>query len=371
MQWYALTFCALAALAGSTQADDKCRTPTEILEKLLDGYNPLEAPPNVPVKTEYKLWPSHFEIDVQENVIFETYVNIKHTDKRLKWDKLNPCTREPITVHSRFQDQFWSPSINFVNTDALEIQATPATNQFTLLYENGTFWYNYRAKMKLRCMGDTSKFPLDKKTCDVIMESYMYSNKEVDLMWEDEPIFSITSMDTTDWKLHELSTDMVVQDYPAGKFNELSLKIVMKRRSCWHLLNMCVPSANLVILCWLSMYLPSARFGCRLAILLVSMSLILLGAGMRAIVRVRDATVTYMDVWIGGCLAFIFIAFAELIMSVSKTDVFCGKKDMKDDKETLLKEQESVKVAGGCCRVFRLLYLLAFVGLGAAFWMFA
>ncbi|CAK5088036.1 unnamed protein product [Meloidogyne enterolobii] len=98
-------------------------------------------------------------------------------DPRLDFSSFNYCLSN-LSLPSHKLNSIWTPNVCFVNSKNVRIHASPSENILLLVFPNGTVWLNYRVSLMGPCFLDLSLFPMDVQQCNLVFESYSYNSAE-------------------------------------------------------------------------------------------------------------------------------------------------------------------------------------------------
>jgi len=100
----------------------------------------------------------------------------------------------------------------------------------------------------------------------------------------------------------------------SGEYPGVIMTIVLRRKINYHLLQTYLPSGLFVIVAWLSLFLPPEAIPGRVT---MAMTTLLTLAAMFGSVRQNTPRVSYvsaLDVWMCGCIIFVFICLLEYVI---------------------------------------------------------
>ncbi|XP_071450137.1 glycine receptor subunit alpha-2-like [Hetaerina americana] len=217
-----------------------------------------------------------------------------------------------ISFNSEILSKIWVPDIYTdyaARITAQEILRKPLSIR---LYPNATIRYSARITTELSCPMDFKMYPGDTQRCDLRLESYGYTRKELAFSWRYEG--KVVNIDHRlahfDFDVTQVSEKGDV-NFLSGSYPAIYLCLRLKRRLSYHLLQTYVPSSLFVIISWLSFLIPVEYAAGRLAI---CMTLLLTLTAMFGAVRSMTPSVSYikaLDIWMVGCILFVFMALAE------------------------------------------------------------
>ncbi|KAL3077351.1 hypothetical protein niasHS_013340 [Heterodera schachtii] len=245
-----------------------------------------------------------FEIDI-------LFTQLWH-DPSLSFVNLSSeCVRN-ITMESRFLKDIWTPNTCIINAKRTSVHASPADNIMFILYENGTVWTNHRLSVKAPCALDLRTFPFDTQTCELLLESYSHNNEEVTLHWMAEPITMMKPIQLPDFDMVQFSTKRVAVLFPNGYWDELQVRFTFKRRYGFYILQAYVPTYLTIIVSWVGFCMEPKALPARTTVGVSSLLALTLQFGNIHKNLPRVSYVKAMDVWMLGCISFVFGTMIEL-----------------------------------------------------------
>ncbi|GMS79860.1 hypothetical protein PENTCL1PPCAC_2035, partial [Pristionchus entomophagus] len=246
---------------------------------------------------------SDFEIDI-------LFTQLWH-DSALSFGHLAACKKN-ITMESRFLNQIWTPNTCLINSKKTMIHASPTDNIMFILYENGTVWVNHRLSVKAPCDLDLRRFPFDVQRCRIIFESYSHNSEEVELVWMDVPITFIHYIQLPDFDMVEFKTFKRNLMYPNGQWDQLEVEFTFKRRYGFYIIQAYVPTYLTIIVSWVSFCMEPKALPARTTVGISSLLALTFQFGNILKNLPRVSYVKAMDVWMLGCISFVFGTMLEL-----------------------------------------------------------
>ncbi|KAF8383340.1 mod-1 [Pristionchus pacificus] len=246
---------------------------------------------------------SDFEIDI-------LFTQLWH-DSALSFGHLPACKKN-ITMESRFLNQIWTPNTCLINSKKTMIHASPTDNIMFILYENGTVWVNHRLSVKAPCDLDLRRFPFDVQRCRIIFESYSHNSEEVELVWMDIPITFIHYIQLPDFDMVEFKVQKRNLLYPNGQWDQLEVEFTFKRRYGFYIIQAYVPTYLTIIVSWVSFCMEPKALPARTTVGISSLLALTFQFGNILKNLPRVSYVKAMDVWMLGCISFVFGTMLEL-----------------------------------------------------------
>ncbi|CAD5225083.1 unnamed protein product [Bursaphelenchus okinawaensis] len=232
-------------------------------------------------------------------------------DSSLSFTNHSQCIRN-ITMETRYLHKIWTPNTCIINSKATTVHKSPTENIFFILYDNGTVWTNHRLSVKAPCALDLRTFPFDTQTCTLLFESYSHNNEEVSLHWMDEPITLMKVIQLPDFDMVQYDTRTEKFYYPNGNWDQLQAVFTFKRRYGFYILQAYVPTYLTIIVSWVSFCMEPKALPARTTVGVSSLLAITMMFGNILKNLPRVSYVKAMDVWMLGCISFVFGTMVEL-----------------------------------------------------------
>ncbi|KAI1716061.1 neurotransmitter-gated ion-channel ligand binding domain-containing protein [Ditylenchus destructor] len=244
-----------------------------------------------------------FEIDI-------LFTQLWH-DPALNFMNHSQCIRN-ITMESRYLRDIWTPNTCIINAKKTTIHASPTDNIMFILYENGTVWINHRLSVKAPCNLDLRTFPFDTQNCVLFFESYSHNSEEVTLHWMTEPITMMKNIQMPDFDMVQFDTKRETLFYPNGYWDQLQVLFTFKRRYGFYILQAYVPTYLTIIVSWVSFCMEPKALPARTTVGVSSLLALTFQFGNILKNLPRVSYVKAMDVWMLGCISFVFGTMIEL-----------------------------------------------------------
>uniref|UniRef100_A0A915HUX8 Uncharacterized protein n=1 Tax=Romanomermis culicivorax TaxID=13658 RepID=A0A915HUX8_ROMCU len=232
-------------------------------------------------------------------------------DNRLNYEHI-PLCRSNITLKAHYKTQIWTPETCIVNSKQSSIHSSPSENTFVIIYRNGTVWQNHRLSVRAPCEIDLRAFPFDTQKCFLTLETSSYNSKEVSLTWFHDPITLMWRGQLPDFRLDNTTVNRSVLDYPNGRWDQLTVTFIFKRKFGFYLTQAYFPTTLTVIVSWITFYLEPRALSARITLGLSSLLALTfqLGNVLRHLPRV--SYIKCIDVWMMTCVVFVFASLVEL-----------------------------------------------------------
>uniref|UniRef100_A0AC35UIQ5 Neur_chan_LBD domain-containing protein n=1 Tax=Rhabditophanes sp. KR3021 TaxID=114890 RepID=A0AC35UIQ5_9BILA len=320
----------------TAKAKQNCTSDTAIIDKLLNGtgYSKFKVPSTkggVEVHVEFWIQEISSISEITNDFEMDIYINEMWHDEGLNFEHLSPC-KHNLSLNGQVLDRLWSPQGVFINSKVAKIHESPFKNVFLMLYENGSVWTNIRVRVKGPCKMDLTAFPLDSQSCGLIYESFNYNNQEVRMRWSPlskKPASPMNKILLPDYDLVDIETELVVEQYPAGLWDELHVRLFFKRRFVWYFMQAYTPTYLIIFISWISFALGPTAIPARTMLGVNSLLAIVFqfSSIMRNLPKV--AYVKAIDVFLLSSMTFIFASLLELAIvgyKVKNLDILAKKR---------------------------------------------
>ncbi|XP_046397112.1 glycine receptor subunit alpha-4-like [Ischnura elegans] len=295
-------------------------------EVVPDGYSVHEPPPLI----DGKAVPVEFSVSVKnipdvnelkQELSVEMNLRIYWRDTRLSTPDLGNQSSYVSVNPTILLSKIWVPDVYTDYAKGVTSQKILSPPVSLRIYPNGTVRYSARFTMHFACPMEFRMYPGDSQRCEMRLESYGYTRKELNFSWKNES--RVTNIDHRlahfDYYLEVIDEKGDV-NFPSGSYPAITLVINLRRRLSYHLLQTYVPSTMFVVVSWLSFLVPPESVPGRMAI---CMTTLLTLTAMFAAVRQNTPSVSYvkaLDIWMVVCILFVFLTLAEytLVLRLAK-----------------------------------------------------
>ncbi|XP_031195416.1 gamma-aminobutyric acid receptor subunit theta [Mastomys coucha] len=219
-----------------------------------------------------------------------------------------------LTLDYRMHEKLWVPDCYFVNSKDAFVHDVTVENCVFQLHPDGTVRYGIRLTTTAACSLDLQKFPMDKQSCKLEVESYGYTVEDIALSWEDDNAIHITD------ELHipqytylgRTITSKEVYFY-TGSYMRLIVKFQVQREVRSYLVQVYWPTVLTTILSWISFWMNYDSSAARVTIGLTSiLVLTTIDSHMRDKLP-HISCIKAIDIYILVCLFFVFLSLLEYV----------------------------------------------------------
>ncbi|VFV41230.1 gamma-aminobutyric acid receptor [Lynx pardinus] len=287
----------------------------KILDRVLSRYD-VRLRPNfggAPVPVGVSIYVSSIE-QISEMTMDYTITMFFHQtwkDPRLAYYETNLN----LTLDYRMLEKLWVPDCYFLNSKDAFVHDVTVENRVFQLHPDGTVRYGIRLTTTAACSLNLQKFPLDKQTCKLEVESYGYTVEDIVLYWEGNG----NAIQGTE-KLHIpqfsfLGKTMASKEvfFYTGSYVRLILRFLVQREVTSYLVQIYWPTVLTTVVSWISFWMNYESSAARVTVGLTSM-LILNAINS----HLRDklpqiSCIKAIDIYMVVCFFFVFLSLLEYV----------------------------------------------------------
>ncbi|KAJ7391670.1 hypothetical protein OS493_017367 [Desmophyllum pertusum] len=267
--------------------------------------------------------------------------------------RLSHPLNHSITLPGDAKKLIWLPDTFFVNVRSATLHDVIAENSKIVISPNGTVAYSTRITMTAGCSMNLADYPLDEQTCALQLSTYAYTKLDLDYYWYPDYNNGINVRDESmaELTLTHTETSKDVERYIDGTRAKLVARFWFKRRLGYAFLQIYIPTMMLVVLSWLSFWIPQDSIPARVALGSTTVLSIVTFTGSFRSSLPKVSYITAVDVYFIVGFAFIFAAPLEFVLVLLNSGVkrhFRSSNDdsgnKKEKEDNGVEELQEVKV---------------------------
>ncbi|KAG9275503.1 gamma-aminobutyric acid receptor subunit pi-like [Astyanax mexicanus] len=283
------------------------------IQKLMKGYNKYLRPffDNGPVTVGMSLDIASIDTISEINMDYTATIFLRQrwTDERLVFEG-----NKSLSLDGRLVELLWVPDTFIVDSKKSFLHDITVENRLIRIFPNGTVLYALRITTTVACNMDLTKYPMDKQTCTLQLESWGYNVNDVMFYWTrgNESVSGLDTLRLAQYTVEDHYTSVSEAVYETGNYPKLVFHFELKRSILYFILETYVPSSLLVVLSWVSFWISQSSVPARICIgvtTVLTMTTLMMGA--RTSLPNANCFIKAIDVYLGICFSFIFGALIE------------------------------------------------------------
>lgn len=234
------------------------------------GDEHLAIPPNAegPVLADMGLYIEEIpEINEISNTFsVEGNLDLVWCDPRLRYEDKGQGAYE-IFLEEDAQEKLntiWWPDITFAN----EVESRDIANEELVIHENGTVEYREKFKVELEAKYDLYKFPFDKQTLEIEIESFAWDERFLQLHIEEQFVGFSTEFEIPEWRTDNVTTrvENVMEVGDRNPFSEFLMTMDVTRQFGFYIWKVLFPLIILVTMCFAVFWMDDESLSSRLGV---------------------------------------------------------------------------------------------------------
>ena len=250
-----------------------CDNKTYVLPRVSDdaeGDEHFSISPNAegPVVADMGLYIEEIpEInEINNTFTVEGRMDLVWCDPRLKYADEGQGAFE-IYLEEDAQEKLnsiWWPDVTFVN----EVEGRDIANEELIIHENGTVEYREKFSVILEAKYDLYKFPFDKQTLEIEIESFAWDERYLQLHIEEHLVGFSDEYEIPEWRTDSLATQIedVMEVGDRNPFSEFRMTIHVTRQFGFYLWKVLFPLIILVVMCFSVFWMDDESLADRLGV---------------------------------------------------------------------------------------------------------
>lgn len=288
---------------------------SKVIQNLTNGYDNRISPHfdfDVPTDVRVHIYISSFD-SIRESAMDYTMnfiITQKWTDPRLNYTEMSNA--EILELDTKIMKSIWVPDLYFANEKKASFHEVTVPNKMMHLHQNGTVVYRARLTMTSACPMTLEKFPLDTQMCSVVIKSFVYTPDNVVFKWEEDNAITYNrEMEMAQFEIGHIEHKDCTGDFEENNFTCIRADIYLNRKFEFFLLHVFIPSTLIVVISWVSFWLPIDAVPARIALGSTTVLTMITQRQSTAISLPPVSYIKAIDVWTVSCLVFVFAALLE------------------------------------------------------------
>ncbi|XP_050361017.1 gamma-aminobutyric acid receptor subunit beta-like [Nymphalis io] len=233
------------------------------------------------------------------------------TDPRLAYKK-RPGV-ETLSVGSEFIRNIWVPDTFFVNEKQSYFHIATTSNEFIRIHHSGSITRSIRLTITASCPMDLQYFPMDRQLCNIEIESFGYTMRDIRYKWNEGPnsVGVSSEVSLPQFKVLGHRQRAMEISLTTGNYSRLACEIQFVRSMGYYLIQIYIPSGLIVIISWVSFWLNRNATPARvsLGVTTVLTMTTLMSSTNAALPKI--SYVKSIDVYLGTCFVMVFASLLE------------------------------------------------------------
>nr|KAF6283597.1 gamma-aminobutyric acid type A receptor subunit theta [Pipistrellus kuhlii] len=287
----------------------------KILDRVLSGYDARLRPyfGGDPLPVGISMYVSN--IDHISEVTMDSKVTMFFL-QTWKDPRLAYCeTNLNLTLDYRMADKLWVPDCYFLNSKDTPVHDMSVENRMFQLHPDGTVHYGMRLTTTASCSMDLQKYPLDKQTCKLEVESYGYTVEDIMLYWEgdENAIQGTEKIENPQFTLLGKKVTRNEEVFYTGSYVRLVLKFMIQRKIIHYLVQVYWPTIIVTISSWVTFWMNYESSVARMTIGLTSMFILhTINSHLREKLP-EFSCIKAIDIYMVVCFIFVFLSLLEYV----------------------------------------------------------
>ncbi|XP_059057571.1 gamma-aminobutyric acid receptor subunit beta-like [Achroia grisella] len=249
--------------------------------------------------------------EVKMDFTLDFYFRQFWTDPRLAYKKRTGV--ETLSVGSEFIKNIWVPDTFFVNEKQSYFHIATTSNEFIRIHHSGSITRSIRLTITASCPMDLQYFPMDRQLCNIEIESFGYTMRDIRYKWNEGPnsVGVSSEVSLPQFKVLGHRQRAMEISLTTGNYSRLACEIQFVRSMGYYLIQIYIPSGLIVIISWVSFWLNRNATPARvsLGVTTVLTMTTLMSSTNAALPKI--SYVKSIDVYLGTCFVMVFASLLE------------------------------------------------------------
>ncbi|MBN3291261.1 GBRP protein, partial [Polypterus senegalus] len=214
------------AFLSAEAIDGDILPPT--IQKLMKGYNKYLRPffDNGPVTVGMSLDIASIDTISEINMDYTATIFLRQrwTDERLCFEG-----NKSLSLDGRLVELLWVPDTFIVDSKKSFLHDITVENRLIRIFPNGTVLYALRITTTVACNMDLTKYPMDKQTCTLQLESWGYNVNDVMFYWTrgNDSVSGLDTLRLAQYTVEDYYTSVSEAIYETGVTTVLTMTTLM------------------------------------------------------------------------------------------------------------------------------------------------
>ncbi|XP_055320045.1 gamma-aminobutyric acid receptor subunit beta isoform X4 [Sitodiplosis mosellana] len=306
------TFVDAATAGGSMLGDVNI---SEILDSFSVSYDKRVRPnyggPPVEVGVTMYVLSISSVSEVLMDFTLDFYFRQFWTDPRLAYQK-RPGV-ETLSVGSDFIKNIWVPDTFFVNEKQSYFHFATTSNEFIRVHHSGSITRSIRLTITASCPMNLEYFPMDRQLCQIEIESFGYTMRDIRYFWRDglSSVGMSNEVELPQFRVLGHRQRATEINLTTGNYSRLACEIQFVRSMGYYLIQIYIPSGLIVIISWVSFWLNRNATPARVAL---GVTTVLTMTTLMSSTNAALPKISYVksiDVYLGTCFVMVFASLLE------------------------------------------------------------
>ncbi|XP_022086322.1 gamma-aminobutyric acid receptor subunit beta-like isoform X2 [Acanthaster planci] len=267
--------------------------------------------------------------EAQMQYTLDVYFRQQWTDERLRF----VGDVSVLSLNSEMVDRLWVPDTYFVNEKSAKFHTVLYKNTLIRMDPAGNILYSTRLTVTASCYMNLAFFPMDKQRCSLTMESYAYSDNHVHYHWiPSGPIYVDEAVTLPQFQFLGSGHRTNTAQYYVGNYSQLIADFYLGREISYYLINVYLPATLIVIVSWVSFWIPRSSTPARTALGITTVLTMTTLIGNAGSSLPKLSYIKAVDLYLEMCYFFVFAALLEFAL-VSYYEKSCFKEARQRLKE--------------------------------------
>ncbi|XP_072040419.1 glycine receptor subunit alpha-2-like isoform X6 [Amphiura filiformis] len=288
------------------------RNTSRVLTMLLNGYDKRLRPNyggepvlvNVSMMV-YSIGPIN---EVLMEYTVDMYFRTEWVDPRLTYTEID----QGLNLNAEMVEKVWIPDAYFVNEKDARFHDVIAKNSLIRLTPDGRILFSCRITVIASCGMNLAYFPMDKQRCHLVIESYAYSDKDIQFSWIlKDPIWVDNTISLPQFTILGFANMEHTAQYYVGNYSQLHCTFYLGREISYYLIQAYMPATLIVVVSWLSFWIHRTATPARVALGITTVLTMTTLMGNAGSSLPKLSYVKSIDIYLGMCYFYVFSALLE------------------------------------------------------------